>query len=205
MRAVSTFSALKPGLTLSRLRKLLMSSPALTRSTSESATSETTRMLRRRRPREPPDVPLPLDLSVPLRSMRELCSAGTSPKMMPVTIEIIRVKPSTRPSIDNSFRRGSSDSALSGTDEMSRFSPHDDSSRPMMPPSAESRMLSVSNCWMRRRRPAPSASLTAISLCREAERASSRLATLAHAIRSTRLTAPSRMSSAGRIVPTTTS
>ena len=53
-----------------------------------------------------------------------------------------------------------------------------------------SRILSVSSWRIRRRCPAPSASRTAISLCRVLARASSRLATLAQAMRSTTPTMP---------------
>ena len=56
-----------------------------------------------------------------------------------------------------------------------------------------------------RRRPAPSADRIAISRLRSVARASSRFATLAHAIRSTKPTAPSRISSAVRTSLTTVS
>jgi hypothetical protein len=50
---------------------------------------------------------------------------------------------------------------------------------------------------------APSALRIATSLMRDAARASSRFATLAHAMSSTNATAPSSTSSAGRIRPLT--
>ena len=53
----------------------------------------------------------------------------------------------------------------------------------------ESRMLSIRSCRTIRARPAPIARRTAISRCRDAARASSRLATLAQAISSTSPTA----------------
>ena len=56
-------------------------------------------------------------------------------------------------------------------------------------------MLSVSNCRITRQRPAPSEARTAISRRRELYRASSRLATLAHATASSSPTAPSSTSS----------
>ena len=46
-------------------------------------------------------------------------------------------------------------------------------------------MLSTSICWIRRARPAPKAERTAISRVRPVARARRKLATLAHAIRST--------------------
>ena len=51
----------------------------------------------------------------------------------------------------------------------------------------------VKNCRAKRQRPAPNAIRTAISRCRAAPRASSRFATFAHAINSTRPTMPSRI------------
>ncbi len=76
---------------------------------------------------------------------------------------------------------------------------------PTTAPRSESRTLSVRSWRSRRLRVAPIASLTAISLCRLAARASSRLATFAQAIRSTSATAPSSRRRAGRISPTTAS
>ena len=51
--------------------------------------------------------------------------------------------------------------------------------------------LSVSSCRTRRPRPAPIASRVAISFCRAEARASSRLATFAQAVQSTRAATPS--------------
>ena len=70
--------------------------------------------------------------------------------------------------------------------------------RPAAPPSTPSRMLSARNCRTRRARPAPSAARTATSRVRDCARASSRFATLTHAISSTKLTAPSSTSSVCR-------
>ena len=74
--------------------------------------------------------------------------------------------------------------------------------RPMMnptaPPDTASRTLSVMSCCTIRRRVAPSAARIAISGLRAAPRASSRLARFAHAISSTRQTAPERTSNGSR-------
>jgi len=67
------------------------------------------------------------------------------------------------------------------------------------------RTLSVSIWRIMRPRPAPRAARTAISFCRDAPRASIRLATFAHAISSTQPTAASRISKAGRAGPATRS
>ncbi len=62
---------------------------------------------------------------------------------------------------------------------------HVASTRPTIAPAPARRRLSM-RCWRAMRpRPAPSASRTAISFCREVDRASSRLATFAHAMSST--------------------
>ena len=67
-----------------------------------------------------------------------------------------------------------------------------ESSKPTPPPSAASNTLSVRNCRVSRERLAPSARRKAISFCRTAARARSRLATFAHAISRTNPTAPSK-------------
>ena len=67
--------------------------------------------------------------------------------------------------------------------------------RPSTPPASESSTLSVSSCRMMRPRPAPIAARTAISRLRPVARTSSRFATFAHAMSSTRPTAPSRIHS----------
>ena len=73
---------------------------------------------------------------------------------------------------------------------------------PAVPPSRPSRRLSVRNCRTSRARPAPSADRTATSRVRDCARASSRFATLTQAISSTKVTAPSSTSSAGRTLRT---
>ena len=70
---------------------------------------------------------------------------------------------------------------------------------------ADSKTLSVSNWRIRSPRLAPRAVRMAISRWRPAARASSRLATLAQAIRRTKPTAPTRISRAGRTSPTSAS
>ena len=75
----------------------------------------------------------------------------------------------------------------------------------MIPPVIASSTLSVSNWRTRRARPAPSAVRIAISFCRAADLANSKLATFAQAISRTNATAPSNTSSAGRVPATTSS
>ncbi len=87
----------------------------------------------------------------------------------------------------------------------SALAPQLASTRPIAPPTTASTRLSVrswrtSRIWL-----PPRAVRTAISRSRAVARASSRLATLAQPIRSTKPTAPSRIRSAGRTSPTTCS
>src|SRR5438105_4337066 len=73
---------------------------------------------------------------------------------------------------------------------------------PHIPPMPASIKLSVNSCLSMRDLPAPIADRRAISFCLAAARASSRLATLAHAINSTNATAPKRISMFERLSPT---
>src|SRR5438445_353228 len=72
---------------------------------------------------------------------------------------------------------------------------------PNAPPSAASTTLSVISWRMTRQRPAPNAARIAISLRRAAVRVNSNPARLAHAIKRTNATAPSRIISVGRRSP----
>lgn len=67
-------------------------------------------------------------------------------------------------------------------------------SSPRAPPKQDSSRVSVSNWRMILERPAPSASRVDTSFSRAAVRASRRLARLAHAIRSTKITTPIKIS-----------
>jgi len=87
----------------------------------------------------------------------------------------------------------------------SALTAQDASISPSPPPAAAITTLSVSNCRTRRIRLAPRAVRSAISLRRDAARASSRLATLAQAMSSTTPTAPSNTNSARPVSPTISS
>ena len=191
----------KPGSVLRSLMKLFTSRPAPISRTSESATSETTsRLCIRLRPR-PSVAPRPPSLSDSFMSIRALWMAGASPKRTPVKSVAPSVKPSTGRSRLVSPKRGTS----CGMRDESRATPQSAKSRPSRPPTHASSVLSVSNWRMMRARLAPSATRTAISRPRPAARASNRFATLAHAIKSTNPTAPSRTSKVGRKSPTNSS
>ena len=77
------------------------------------------------------------------------------------------------------------------------------STTPSTAPLNESTIPSVSICAMQPPRPAPSAVRIAISFCRDAVRASSRLERLAQTMSMTMATAPARTQSARRMRPLT--
>ncbi len=107
------------------------------------------------------------------------------PKSMAVTSDKSAVNPATRRSGALEMAR---DSWSPGITLTSNAPSQAESSKPVPPPRSASIMLSVSVWRTRRARPAPSARRIAISFCRPVARASSRLATFAHAMRSTRPT-----------------
>ena len=74
-----------------------------------------------------------------------------------------------------------------------------------MPPQSERKTLSTRTWRSKRQRPAPRATRIPISRSREAARASIIVVKFAHAIRSTRKTAASKIRSNGFIGPSTTS
>ena len=138
---VSKFCGLKPG-SVSRMRaKLLTSSPAPTKSTSDSATSETTSVLRNHALRPPGPEPRPPSFSVSCRSDLAAAIAGAKPKTMPVTSETSSVKMRTLPSNFITAVVGK----ISTVAERSRSIPHNAKSNPIMPPRKASSTLSVSN------------------------------------------------------------
>ena len=100
---------------------------------------------------------------------------------------------SANPSATGSTRACSSRGTPGGLAATTPVMNHCASTRPAAAAVSASTVLSVSSWRTMRPRPAPSAVRTAISRPRAAPRASSRFATLPHAIRSTSPTAPSRM------------
>ncbi len=157
--------------------------------------------MRARRVRWPlPCVPRPPALR-PGAASAVACSAGTRPKRMPVAAVRASANQSTGPSRRIASVRGVPRGAIASSASM----PQPPSTTPAMPPIAASSRLSVSSCRTSRPRPAPSATRTATSRARAEARASSRLATLAHAINSTNATAPSSTHSPRSTFPTTSS
>ena len=193
---------MKPGSTERSPAKLRSSSAAPVRSTSASAVSAITNSERARLWEWPfPALPPP-SFSAVARSGFEERTAGKSPNRTTVTSAIATVKAITRKSSTGmaacrllvSVRRG----ILPGATNSNRRTPKAPSAKPSPVPAAASMALSVKSSLTTCHRPAPMAARTAISFCREAARASNRLATLAQAISRTRPTAPSRISRAGR-------
>ena len=141
--------------------------------------------------RAPVPVRLPLSLMVSPRSDREACSAGIRPKSSPVPSDTPIVNSSTRQSSPTTLPPSPTRGRLAVFTASRARMPTTPRISPQAPPIAESSTLSVSSCAMMRPRPAPIAERIAISRRRPVARTSSRLATLAQAISSTRPTAPS--------------
>ena len=195
---LTTFSVRKPGSTLSKVAKLRMSKPAPTSNTTANAISVITSALRVRCAARRPLELRTLSLSICPISTPAEWNAGTSPNSRPVSTAIATEKASTRPSIATFSRRGKP----LGPNATIASTIHAASAPPMIAPASERRTLSVTSWRTIRPRPAPSAVRTAISVSRPAARTSSRLATLAHAMRSTNVTAPNIVSSVPRTSPT---
>ena len=175
-----------PPVTPCRFTKLRSSSPAPTRSISETAISDTTRAARAR-PRVWLAEPVrPPSLIVEFKSARALSSAGASPDRTPVSIETTNMKPSAR----KSSRTKSMNGRLPGFQARTSAMPPHASASPAAPPRRAISRLSVSNWRTKRLRPAPRLIRSAISRSRRVARASIRLVTLTTAISSTNPTAP---------------
>jgi len=85
MSTLAVFAPIGAPYNLSELRII---NPAPVNKTAHKATSNATSRLARRLPRTPPAVPCPPSLMVSLTSTRASRKAGTSPKRIPVPIEI---------------------------------------------------------------------------------------------------------------------
>ena len=180
-------SARKPTLACSAALTLRRSSPADTSSNAVTATCAITsrsRIATRRPPTRPATTSA---FRSGTRSCRDARRAGTSPAMIPVSAAAVAVNASTRQSSDTSSASGTGIGRL--TLLMARVSHHANAT-PAAAPRPASTTASVSNCCTSRARLAPTAMRTAISFCRADARASSMPATFAHAMRSTRPTAP---------------
>jgi hypothetical protein len=172
----------QPGVEMREVAQSAQEKPAPKSRTSESDTWPTTSSLPRRSRAGPALVARLLSLRTAFGATPLARSAGSNPKRIAVKLVTAAVNPSTRWSSPMSSATVAF--AVERNCTSSRL-PHHANSTPSAPPSPASSRLSVSNWRTRRDRPAPIARRTDSSRCRAAARASSRLATLAHAISST--------------------
>ena len=171
-------SVLIPSSTRLTLIKLLRKKPDAASSSIDNAICVVARASRKREaPRAPEGWPDAL-FSVEIRSGRVLCSAGNSPKSSPVPT----VSAAAYSMASGLTRKSIVCATCAGSSDMMKTSVHFATKSEARPPNAASRRDSVSSWPIRRVRLAPMESRTAISVARAAERASSRLAMLAHAI-----------------------
>src|SRR5215472_9820900 len=124
--------------------------------------------------------------------------AGASPNSKPLKTDTPTANRSTRQSTWTSSMRGKSP----GQKVRNGLSPTLANMTPSSPPARPRSALSVRLCRTKRPRLAPSATRMANSRSRETARASIKLATFAHAISSTRPTAPSKSQSVDPVSPT---
>ena len=180
MVAVKTLRGSYPRLEDSTCRKLRNSKPKPTTSTMPSATWPPTRPFRKRRECNPPPALGADSFRFSFKLTRVACHAGIIPKARALRKDTARLTMKTRTSTFK-YTPGSISDAVFVTIS----SPHRVMITAITPPQKNSKALSVSSCRIMRPRVQPSAARTAISLWRFTPRASKRLATLAHAIRST--------------------
>jgi hypothetical protein len=140
---------------------------------------------RNRRPRSPDD-PRALSFSASTICARDAWIAGASPTSSAVTIVTPPVKASARQFSVRMVFGGSCGATIAWMAD----SAHNASSSPSPPATIEKTKLSIRNCLTTRGRVAPIAWRTAISLCRAVSRPRNSDATLAQAMRRTKLTAP---------------
>ena len=201
MRIVSTPAGWKPRSIRCSDHNVRSIRPAPMRRTTASAISATTSALRKRR-RPPPVVALPPpSFMESVRSDRRMRAAGARLKTTVVRSAMTTVKTRTRQSTVLPDTRG----MLGGFQSARIRMPIVASARPATALTDASTRLSVSNWRTTRAAPAPRAVRTAISRWRASARASSRFATLAHAISSRNPTAPNSSQMVRRTPPTTSS
>ena len=170
--------------------------PAAISSSSDSATSPTTRsFLRSKRVRRSPSV-ASVPLSAGTSPGRDASSAGAMPNRMPVAHESSSENSSTRRSIEKSKVSGSAPAG--GGAAWNAAVTAQAMATPAAPPRSDNSTLSVRSWRTSRVRLAPSARRTATSRRLDEARDSSRFAMLAQAISSTAPTTPPSSSAADR-------
>ncbi len=166
-------------------------------STRASPTSAPTMTLARRRDRRPRDDPLLVSCSTEATSVRMVRRAGAKLKMRLHRTATPAVKPTTTGSMPMSSTRGN---PWGSTLFRSEAPPHATNS-PASPPIEPNTTPSSRECRMRWTGEAPKAADTAVLLPRSADRTRRRLATFAHPMRSTRLTAPNSTQTVAAVSP----
>ena len=157
-------------------------------STTDKVACTTNSVLRVNDERSPMLRPAPCNASA--GSVRVANHAGAAPKMIPVSSANPKANASTMS--DGAVLMGRKRELWKASVSSRRAAPVA-TIRPAMAPPMASRTLSVSACIMICRREAPTAMRTAVCPRRATPRASSRLATLAHEISSTRPQTASRI------------
>ena len=141
----------------------------------------------------------PPSLSASVSSGFAVANAGIKPNKIPVPTATIAVTIKTTRSTFTSASRGTVRAPIC----LSSCRPQTERMIPAAAPAIASNTLSVSIWRSNRQRPAPRATRIASSRSRALALASSMVARFAHAISSTKITAPSKIARPVRIPPTT--
>jgi hypothetical protein len=184
MVVVKTLRGSYPRREDSTCRKLRNNKPNPTSSTMPSATWPATRQFRRRRECKPTPAFGAVSFKLSLRFTRVTCSAGIIPKVKALRSDTAKLTMRTR-----AFTCRYAPESISDATLVMISSHHRVAMSATTPPKRKSNVLSVKSCRIIRPREEPSAARTAISLWRFTPRARSRLATFAHATKSTTLDA----------------
>ena len=186
-RAVKMFVVVKPVSMFRIFATLLIINPAATSRPQERAISKTT-SARLSRPMRKLDAPRESSFRISPMSARDACQAGSSPDATVARSAVPMAKSKT-----GGWSRMSNQNGgwVSATARLKALTPKYAAATPSAVPTAANTNASVRNCLTTAPREAPSAVRMPTSLVRCAARSSSRLATLAQAISSTKNTAPS--------------
>ena len=198
IRIVSRCEVSTPMSVRYKIRKLRIMKPAPASRTSVSASSAMMSAPVHRRARDPDDPVRPPSFNTSFRFVLEMCSAGARPNVMPVATHARAKNVNTRALSVNTIQYGLPTFCVTASNALS---PKIDKPRPTRPPTKASSTLSTSSCRITCRRVAPTEKRIPISLARSAARASSRFATFAQAISSTKTTAPINDQSTVRMGP----
>src|SRR5712691_2938878 len=199
MAVYCTPRVVNPGLAVRIFSKLCISRPAPTSKIKLRETCTRTSPERTHARPPPPTTPAASILSECARSILLVCMAGTTPKSTVVSRHTPALSARTRQS--SSPGKCICTPPRAGKSSTSKWRHQYASSRPPVAPKRESTRPSVSNCFHRRARPAPTARRTLISWRRAHERTRSKLPTFAQAISRTNATTAIMISSVGSSVP----